>query len=86
MHRFLLLPILLAAGTPALAEDEAHRADRLRTQQLNRQAQAFVEARDRRPAASDPSYRAARARYARDMAAWRAQVEACEAGDVRACR
>lgn len=84
MVRIALLGLILA--TPALAEDAAHRADRLYTQSLNRRAAAAIERRDRGVAPSQRSYAQARAKYERDMAAWRARVERCDAGDWSACR
>lgn len=83
-------------GTP---NDAAHRADRAYTAELNRNAnsrsgrrsgassgeqaryQADLAAHDR---AMD-DYRAARQRYARRMADWRARADACEAGNIDAC-
>ena len=93
MRRFLCLPLLVAVPT-ALAsqavEDEAHRADRLRTEQLNRQAADIVARRDDPGAARDHDeaqrdYAAARAAYQRRLAAWRARVDACVNGIYEAC-
>jgi hypothetical protein len=80
------LALLLA--TPALAqgEDEAHRLDRLRTEQLNRNAARKVEARDDRNDAAQRAYRSARSDYERRMAAWRRHVAACNGGDWSACQ
>jgi len=80
----LLIALLVTA--PALAEDEAHRLDRLRTEQLNRQAARVVDARDNRNDANQRAYRAARSDYERRMAAWRRQVAACNGGDWSACQ
>ncbi len=80
---------LLSASAAFAQEDAAHRADRLRVQQLNREAATRYEQRDRRYRhANDPAladYAAARARYERDMALWRQRVAACRAGDYSAC-
>lgn len=73
-----------AIGQPG--EDAAHRADRLRTEALNRHAAAAVAHRDGRNARAEDDYAAARARYERQMQAWRRQVRACRAGDWDACR
>jgi len=78
--------LALALTTPALAEDAAHRADRLTTQSLNRRAAAAIARRDRDVGPSQAGYRSARARYEREMAEWRARVAACNAGDWSACR
>ena len=87
------LPVLLVLASAARAEpdeDAAHRADRLRTAQLNRSAAASVT---KRGPARREGYRAARDRYEqdreqyeRDLADWRARVDACRAGDRDACR
>jgi len=83
--------VLAVAATASAAigqsgEDAAHRADRLRTEQLNRRAAASVAHRDAGNARSKDDYSAARARYERQMRAWRRQVSACSAGDWDACR
>ncbi|NIJ07783.1 hypothetical protein FHS31_001393 [Sphingomonas vulcanisoli] len=82
----LILALLLTA-TPAIAQDEdaAHRADRERTQELNRRAAAVVERRNDSNAQGSAAYRAAHARYERDMAEWRRRVAACDRGDWSAC-
>jgi len=85
MKRLVLLIAIAAASAPALAEDAAHRADRLRTEQLNRTAAAVVDRRMRRNADGQASYRDAQADYARRMADWRGRVAACERGDRSAC-
>ena len=86
MLKALVLISLLA--TPALAqvEDEAHRLDRERTEQLNRNAARVVDARQDRSDSAQRAYRSARGDYERRMAAWRRQVAACNAGDWSACR
>jgi hypothetical protein len=94
---------LLACAPPALAsaiEDDAHREDRERTQELNRRAAAAIARRDavlpaRRDAAGvdregaydadEADYRAARAQYERDLAHWRRRAAACRQGDWDAC-
>lgn len=95
-----LLLALASAATAQGAEDAEHRADRLRTQQLNRDAAAAVARRDGgraatalrswayaegRNAENQRRYRAARAQYEEDMAEWRRRVEACRAGYYDAC-
>ncbi|PZU08528.1 hypothetical protein [Sphingomonas sp.] len=80
----------VAASSAQEVEDEAHRLDRLRTQQLNRQAAAVVDRRDDRGAAREANdarrdYAAARAAYQRRMAEWRARVDACMNGVYEAC-
>lgn len=76
------LPVAMPAQVP---EDEAHRQDRLRTEALNRQAAAVVAKRDGRNDAARSDYDDARAAYQRQLARWRAQVDACVSGDYRAC-
>jgi hypothetical protein len=82
----LIVLLFFIGAVPASAEDEAHRADRLRTEALNRAVSADIAARDRRPTVAQRDYREAHARYERDMAAWRARVGACNGGDWSACR
>ncbi|MFW2828798.1 hypothetical protein [Sphingomonas sp. ID0503] len=74
--------LLLAAPQ---AEDAAHRADRERTEQLNRQAAKIVERRQARNADAREDYRDADARYQRQMAAWRQRVVECRSGNWDAC-
>ncbi|MGC6331164.1 hypothetical protein [Rhizorhabdus sp. FW153] len=87
--RLLSLSVLilstLAAPLAAQEEDAEHRADRLRTIELNREAQARVDARDRSNARVRETNRAAQERYERQREQWRRRVEACENGDYRAC-
>jgi hypothetical protein len=84
--KLLIVPLCLAAlAQPAFAEDAAHRADRQRTEALNRQAATAVGKRDARNGDGEQAYRAARERYERRMAEWRRRVQACEAGDWSAC-
>lgn len=87
-----LLSALLILGTiaPAAAqEDPVRRADRLRTEQLNRDAHAAAARRDGRIRAeqdrAEADYRAARQRYEQAMENWRRRVAACRAGDYSAC-
>lgn len=87
--RILFIGYLVLATSPACAwteEDAAHRADRLRTQQLNRSAAASIASRDRGQAARADTYRAAQDRYERERAAWRRRFDACQAGDWSACQ
>ena len=96
----LCLLALASASMAQSGEDAEHRADRLRTQQLNRDAAAAVARRDRgraetplrsrsyagdRNAENQRRYQAARAQYEEDMAEWRRRVEACRAGYYDAC-
>jgi hypothetical protein len=83
--RCLALSLLLITASAAHAEDAEHRADRLRTIQLNERAKAATDRRDRNLGHPTDGYRAARARYEREMAAWRHQVSACRDGDYSAC-
>jgi hypothetical protein len=80
----LVLALALLAADPP--EDAAHRADRLRTEQLNRAAAAVGARRDQRNADAQADYRAAQVRYEAEMAAWRRRVAACQAGDRASCR
>lgn len=86
MLRTLTLFSLLAA-VPAMAqeEDAEHRADRLRTIELNHGADAVVGRRDRANANVRDRNRRAQEAYERQRAAWRAQVDACQSGDYGAC-
>ena len=84
----MLIPILLVLSPVAgLAQDEdaLHRADRERTEQLNRRAAIKVDDRDDANARSLARYRDARAVYERERAEWRRRVAACQSGDDRAC-
>jgi hypothetical protein len=88
MIRPLLILSLLAAAPACLhaqPEDAEHRADRLRTIELNRRAQGVVAHRDRSNADVREANRRAMERYERQRAAWREQVAACQAGDWEAC-
>ena len=84
-----LLALALFAALPATlhaqAEDAAHRADRLRTIELNRRAQGVIDRRDSGNSAVQAANRRAVADYERRRAAWARQVEACRAGDWDAC-
>jgi hypothetical protein len=82
----LLLMIAAASAIPVLArEDAAHRADRLRTIELNSRAKAVVERRDRANADIRRAGRQAQEDYERRRAEWRRRVQACRAGDYDAC-
>lgn len=88
----MIRPILVAAllsAVPTLAqaqeEDAEHRADRLRTIELNRRAQSVVDGRDRSNADIRERNRRALERYERERAVWRKRVAACRAGDYAAC-
>ncbi|PTQ07763.1 hypothetical protein CLG96_16555 [Sphingomonas oleivorans] len=83
-YAVLLIAIAPAAHAQAI-EDAEHRADRLRTQQLNRQAAIAVARRDRGNGRRRADHDAAQARYERAMAIWRRRVSACQAGDYDAC-
>jgi transcription elongation GreA/GreB family factor len=85
MRYSLALAFLLATPAIAQGEDEAHRLDRLRTEQLNHNAAKIVDAREDRNDAAQRAYRSARTDYERRMAAWRRRVAACNAGDWSAC-
>ena len=78
--------LLLLLTAPALhaqpPEDEAHRLDRLRTEQLNREAGRAAGDRDD---AAMARYRDARADYEAALRDWRRRVADCRAGDDRAC-
>jgi len=82
----VLMVLLLPAATFAQAtEDEAHRADRRQTEDLNRSVQRSVDRRNAADAAKLARYRDAAADYERRRAEWRRRVAACEDGDARAC-
>jgi hypothetical protein len=83
IRTLLALSVVLAA--PALAEDAAHRADRLRTIELNRRAHSVVHRRDRSNAGVRETNRKAMERYQRQRAEWRKRVADCEGGDWDAC-
>ena len=86
--RRLLLVLLFALPLSAAAqatEDDAHRQDRLRTEALNRQSAGIVAKRNDRNADARADYDDARAAYQRQLARWRAQVDACVGGNYAAC-
>ncbi|RVT94242.1 hypothetical protein [Sphingomonas crocodyli] len=86
MRREHLLGLLiLSQAAVARAEDSAHRADRLRTEQLNRRALAATERRDNGNARVRRSNEAAMNDYQRRLAAWRKRYDACVDGDYSAC-
>ncbi|WP_253201206.1 hypothetical protein [Sphingomonas quercus] len=74
---------------PTMRSDEAHARDRAITKHMNERQLAFVRQRDARSdeqlRSGQESYSAARADYARRMAAWRHAVAACEAGHREYC-
>ncbi|KQX22665.1 MULTISPECIES: hypothetical protein [unclassified Sphingomonas] len=92
---FLALPAAVAAQTvpgqavgraaPDQGEDAEHRADRLRTIELNRRAQSVVDRRDRSNMDVRERNRRAQDHYQRERAEWRRRVAACNAGDHDAC-
>ena len=85
----MLLPLMLmslpVSASAQVDEDEVHRADRERTEQLNRRAGSVLEDRNDANAHTLARYREAREDYERKRAAWRRQVAACDRGDDRAC-
>ena len=81
----MLLLMLAAAAPVPVEEDAAHRADRLRTIELNRRARAVIDRRDGDNAALRRAGRKAQDDYERRRAEWRARVEACLGGDHSAC-
>jgi hypothetical protein len=84
--RLLLAALLLTLPVTARAEEDGeHRADRLRTIELNRRAAAAVARRDRGNADARSSNGEAMRRYQRQLEQWRRQVAACRAGDYSAC-
>ncbi|MES2496036.1 MAG: hypothetical protein V4618_07975 [Pseudomonadota bacterium] len=87
VRSLLLLSALIALPTAAHAqeEDAEHRADRLRTIELNRRAQAVVGHRDQSNAKIRAQGRQAQDRYERERADWQRRVAACRAGDYDAC-
>jgi len=72
MSTFLLTLALLASDpTSRPGEDAAHRADRLRTEQLNRAAAARVTARQADDSRRNRAWGAKQSEYEQAMAAWR---------------
>ena len=78
----VLLPVVSFAQ---MDEDAEHRADRLRTERLNREAAARVDRRNGVDATAMDRYRDAQAAYQRARKEWRRRLAACEEGDDRAC-
>lgn len=76
---------VLPAVASAQYEDDARRADRTRTEDLNRSAAHAVDRRNSANAAKLARYRDAQADYQRAREAWRRRLAACEGGDERAC-
>jgi hypothetical protein len=87
--RTLLALALALLSSPSFAqadgEDAEHRADRLRTEQLNRNAADRVDYRNTNNAAAMDRYRDAQDAYQRARERWRRRVAACQDGDYRAC-
>jgi len=81
----LMLALVPASAFAQSEEDQAHRADRQQTQDLNRGVQRSVDQRNAADAAKLARYRDAAAAYERRRAEWRRRVAACEDGDDRAC-
>ncbi len=91
----------IAITVPAMADDPldpsmrtsaARARDKAVIRQLNLAEAAHVQERDARYAAqsrasdeASSDYASRRARYERDMAAWRRAVAACRAGNYTAC-
>ena len=83
---FIMMLVSLPTALCAQADEDAdHRADRVRTEQLNRGAAAAVDRRNAANRAALDHYRDAQAAYQRERDAWRRRLAACEAGDDRAC-
>ena len=82
---------------PTMRDPAARARDHAAIARMNRDQLAYVQQRDAGYAqgwqawhdaqgnAPDQAYADARARYVRDLAAWRAAADACRAGDGRAC-
>ena len=85
IRALLALSLLAAAPAVAQVEDAEHRADRLRTIELNRRAQSVVDRRDRGNAGVRETNRKAMERYQRQRAEWRKRVTDCRDGDWDAC-
>ena len=85
IRALLALSLLAAAPAVAQVEDAEHRADRLRTIELNRRAQSVVDRRDRGNAGVRETNRKAIERYQRQRAEWRKRVADCRDGDWDAC-
>ncbi len=85
--RIMLGLILTFAAVSALAqsEDATHRADRERTEALNRNVAEGATRRDTANDAAVDRYRAALADYARRRAEWQRRLAACQAGNIDAC-
>jgi hypothetical protein len=81
----LLLSVLATSPAVAQVEDAEHRADRLRTIELNEHARSAVKRRDRSNADVRERNRKAMERYERQRAEWRKRVADCRAGDWDAC-
>ncbi|MDE2404151.1 MAG: hypothetical protein KGM17_05480 [Sphingomonadales bacterium] len=98
----LSLPMAARAddpNDPAMRDPRMRAWDREQIRRLNRSELAYVQQRDAGYAegwrrwreqgggvAANADYARERARYERDMAAWRRAVAACRAGDYDACQ
>ncbi len=85
IRALLALSVLAATPLNAEPEDAEHRADRLRTIELNRRAEAAVDRRDRANGNVRDANRRAMEEYERKRAEWRKRVAACQSGDWSAC-
>jgi hypothetical protein len=83
----LILIVAIASAAPAQQadEDSAHRSDRERTEALNRRVADQIARRNQTNANGQESYKAATARYARELQEWRRRVAACREGYYDAC-
>ena len=84
----IAIVFLLLLAAPAGAqdqEDEAHRADRLRTQALNRRSPNGYLAAPHADEDDRDAYAQAQAEYRRKLTEWRRRVAACENGYYDAC-
>jgi hypothetical protein len=81
----LILSALTASPLLAQVEDAEHRADRLRTIELNEGARSVVHKRDRSNADVRERNRKAMERYERQREEWRRRVADCRDGDWDSC-
>jgi hypothetical protein len=82
----LLLSMAAAAPAQQADEDAEHRADRLQTEALNLRVSDDIARRHQTNSRGQDSYKAATARYARQLQDWRRRVEACRAGYYDECQ
>lgn len=89
MSMLIAMMMLAAVGNgvdPGVdSDDAAHRADKARTEQLNRAAAARVDRRDKANGDAQDRYDDARRAYQRQLDQWRRRVAACEQGRYEAC-